>query len=256
MKENEEVKKQINEKLYDLEKKLDTEENKKGLKSLIGVIITIACTFGILGIISFSLPIQFALSLGIIGSISAIKAKCYNDTKRLKIERYNKEYEHLNRVEEYGIEENAKIQEKRKDRIDSITPEIEERTEALENSDNYGKATTLFAVLGAVLTATYMPWVAIPAVIAEMASISFAMESLGENEKLQKLLNRKDNLQNDIDIADTIASTKVATPEPEKKSTLPPLRRVANPRREKAISDYINSLGAAEDTTGPKTYTK
>ena len=261
MEKNEEVQGTIDDLSYEIEQKLDNEERRRGIKNLLGVAVTIACAFGIVALLSAHLPICFVMGLGLLGGLSAVKSKCNNDMSKCEIERYNQELEHLERIEEEGIANSEKLRAKRKNRLIEVASEQPELDEAVRKGENVSTAAAIITVLGAAGTAFLNPWIALPTLVAELISFSGAIDALDNNEKLQNINNRIDNLKNDLtvtkkmdEVAEKEEARKAKVPA---KSTLKPL--VSSKKKtasESAVDAYVEGLAKGPVVSNPKEYRK
>ena len=254
--EDNKVKGKINDLTYEVEKKLDQKEKNRSIKALIGVLVTIICTIGLVLVTAAQFPIGFGLSLGLIGSLSAIKSKIEHDIAKLEIDRYNQEIEHLDKVEENGLKEVKKLKTARENKLEELVekqPELDIETKKAEDLSTYA---SIVAVAGAALAACVTPWIALPAAVAELMSISFGMEALDKNAELQNINNRIDNLQNDLEVTDAIEESektledKVKEIAARRKETLAKIKE--NSKKSTIVDEYVESLANQNDNDKPK----
>ena len=261
MEKNEEVQDKINDLEYETEKQLDDEENRRGIKNLIGVAITIACAIGMIALLSAHLPVCLVMGLGLLGGLTAVKSKCNNELSKSRIEKYNQELEHLERVEEDGIANSKELTEKRKIRLTELAEQQPELEKKANGSEDLSTIAAIISIIGAAGTAFLTPWIAIPTVVAELISFSTAIDAIEENEKLQNINNRIDNLKNDLEVTHTMDEVKEKEAARKAKSapssTLKPL--VAAKKKtpeESAVDKYVEGLAENHEDSKPKTLAK
>ena len=257
MEDNNNVQGKINDLSYKVEKKLDDKDRRRSINNLIGVIVTIACTIGILVATSIHWPITIPMSLVIAGSLSAIGTKIKNDSAKAEIDRYNQELEHLEKVEDDGLKNSKDLTWARKKRIESISEDKDELEHEVSSNKDLSAISAIITLTSAVLTSILSPWFALPAVAAELLSLSFGLDELEKNVELQRLCNRIDNLNNDLEVTKVMdeEENKTTTSIPEVKPFYRTKTKSQTPR-EKAVDEYIEKLATPEENASSKTYRK
>ena len=266
MEDKEEIKEVVKEKTNDLsyeaEKKLDKKERRRKIRTLIGSLITAACFIGIIAATAVQFPIGVALALGLVGSLSVAKTKISRDLSGIEMNKYNQEIEHLEKVEKNGIKNTEKLNKLRADKIEELSKQKPEIEKEEKSAEDHSTIAAILALSGAAIAAVVNPWVILPAVVAEIMSISFGIEALDKNGKLQNINNRIDNLTNDLKVTDTMEEAKRNSLEEKiktiksKKKINSEKSKVAATEMPKEIDDFVEKLADTKETSEPKKLTK
>lgn len=250
-------KRYIQEKINENEMKFEENENSRGMKNLVGVLLTCLCMVGIIASFQYSVPL--AIILGTIGGVSALTTFRNNGIMKEESERLDQKINHLEKIGTNGLNTSQEAKNKRKVKKAQLKEEFNELEEKYNSERVEANAATIVALLSSFL-AIVSPYTIVLPLVCLAAGTMEGAKSIGTNAKLQ---NRENRLYN-LDIDSTVTRIKEANFDKKKQANPKLIRELKKldkatektTTNSKAVDKYVEGL-AAESTTGkPKTYRK
>ncbi len=238
-------KKYIQSKINENEMEFEENENSRGMKNLVGVLLTCLCMVGIVASFQFSIPL--AVILGTIGGASALTTFRNNGIMKEESERLDQKINHLEKIAKEGLNTTPEAKNKRKLKKAQLREEIDELEDKYNQEKVEATAATIVALLSSFL-AIVSPYTIVLPIICLAAGTMEGAKSLTTNAKLQ---NRENRLYN-LDIDSTVTRIKDANFEKEKQANpklirkLPKLNKANTTVNSKAVDEYVESLENTE----------
>lgn len=249
--------KYIQEKINENEMKFEENENSRGMKNLVGVLLTCLCMVGIIASFQFSIPL--AVILGTIGGVSALTTFRNNGIMKEESERLDQKINHLEKIGTKGLNTSQEAKNQRKLRKAKLREEIDELEDKYNHEKVEANAATIVALLSSFL-AIVSPYTIVLPLVCLAAGTMEGAKSIGTNAKLQ---NRENRLYN-LDIDSTVTRIKDANFDKKKQANPKLIREIPKLNKtpemsttnSKAVDKYLEGLTYTDTTDKAKTYTK
>lgn len=235
------MKKELEAEIKEVEKKYD----RKDLLAMLGSVFF--ASFGIMSL--FGLPIQglamICISLGLVKTKSEISKR-----KQITIDRLNREIGHIKKVETEGLNASPELNAKRKDKLVNLALAARKNDKKLKDVKTSNNFALLGLGLSAVFSAIIPPIGLVSSAIFTIAKAYTESKLTSVKEEHDNLMNRINNIHNDLKIIESRPATSTTRKRPvpisdasKKKKAVP--KRVpqqAFSKNESIVQQYIDMM--------------